>query len=60
VQCEASAVADGDARRLLTAVLEGMQADEGGAGDRPVRPPHADDAALLARAAMGVRGPVDG
>ncbi len=51
-----AAVADGDAGRLLAAVLEGVEPDVGQAGDRRAGRPDADDAALLARAVRLVHG----
>ena len=56
VEGEASAIGDGDASRLLSAVLERVQPDVGQARDRLARRPDADDAALLARTVWVVEG----
>ena len=56
VQAQPRTVADGDARRLLAAVLERVQPDERGARHWRARPPHAHDAALLARSVGLVEG----
>jgi hypothetical protein len=53
-------VADGDAGRLLPAMLERVKPEVREPCDRPARRPDADDAALLAGAPMKVLGLVDG
>ena len=54
------AVGGGDAGRLLTAVLEGVQAEVGQAGDLLAGRPHAEDAALLSRRGLELVGVVVG
>ena len=49
-----------DAGRLLAAVLQGVQAEVGQAGDFLTWRPHAEDAALLARRGLQLAGQVNG
>jgi hypothetical protein len=56
VQAELSAIGDGDAGRLLPAMLEGMEAHVGDLRHRRAGSPHADHAALLARTVWIVDG----
>ena len=54
------AVGGGDARRLLAAVLEGVQPEVAQAGDVLAGGPHSEDAALLARRGLELVGVVVG
>ena len=54
------AVGGGDAGRLLAAVLEGVEAEVGQAGDLLAGRPHAEDAALLSRRGLELVGVVVG